>query len=88
MSLSSHQPNGGPAFPVVTEQYDHGWEKEMPKAVAPGMTLRDYFAAHAPHPYPEEWKQQYCARGYQGEAKCMADWSYDYADAMLKARGA
>lgn len=39
--------DGGPAFPVVTNQYHYGHEKDMPAAVDPGMTLRDYFAARA-----------------------------------------
>lgn len=53
------------------------------------QSLRDEFAAKAPFPYPEEWKRYYCnQRGYRGEAQCMADWSYDWADALLKAREA
>lgn len=72
---------GGPAFPRVVEQ-PNGYMKAVE-----GMTLRDYFAAHAPKP-DEQWKQNYCReRGYMSEAKMLADWNYEYADAMLKQRG-
>lgn len=68
----SAQDNGGPAFPVTRHET--------------GMTMRDYFAAKAP-PYTDAWVQRYCRNvGYMSDAKCMADWAYEYADAMLDAR--
>ena len=42
-----------------------------------GMSLRDYFASRAPA-YEAEWFSSY--------AKTTADWSYEYADAMMEAR--
>ena len=51
-----------------------------------GMTLRDYFACKAPTP-DKQWMNNYAQqKGYRGEAKMLADWNYEYADAMLKAR--
>ena len=67
---------GGPAFPDPQENW-HG-EK--------GMTLRDYFAAHAPE-CPKEWLSRYSVeKGWHGEAKARADWCFEYANEMLKAR--
>jgi hypothetical protein len=46
-----------------------------------GMTLRDYFAAHAPEPY----------KNWHGGDRSIVDivqWRWAYADAMLKAREA
>lgn len=65
----SKQDNGGPAFPATTEQ----------AAWFPGMTLRDYFAAHAPEP-PRCWRD--------GDRRLpdVIEWRWYYADAMLKAR--
>jgi len=60
---------GGPAFPVPLDAFD---DRE-------GMTLRDYFAAHAPNP-PETWKAE------KDEAANIIEWRWAYADAMLKAR--
>lgn len=49
--------------------------------------LRDYFAAHAPE-CPKEWLSRYSVeKGWRGEAKARADWNYEYADEMMKARG-
>lgn len=69
--------DGGPAFPVVKDQYDYGYEKEMPKQVSPGMTLRDYFAAKA---------MQSLAMHEEYPPSRAAQTAYEYADAMLKAR--
>ena len=60
---------GGPAFPATNH---HGHKLE-------GMTLRDYFAAHAPEP-PESW------RGGDKKLHDIIYWRWWYADAMLKAR--
>ena len=67
---------GGPAFPDPQEN----WRGEK------GMTLRDYFAAHAPE-CPKEWLSRYSVeKGWHGEAKARADWCFEYANEMLKAR--
>lgn len=66
--------DGGQAFPRVVEQ-PNGYMQAVD-----GMSLRDYFMAHAPDA-PQWW------RG--GECKRMDDvvsWRVSYADAMLKAR--
>ena len=64
------KPDGGPAFPFVLKENGAG---------EPGMSLRDYFAAHAltgilaaPGALPNKVK--------------VAVWAYEYADAMLEAR--
>lgn len=70
--------NGGPAFP--TTELDEG---EV--AYLHGMSLRDYFAAHAPG-MADEWWQDSLGEG-QSWLEARADWNYAYADAMIKARG-
>lgn len=69
--MVEHQ-DGGPAFPRVGE-----WEE-------PGMSLRDYFAAHAPPMTDEWWEDSAEEESHWVEAQ--AAWNYAYADAMLKAR--
>ena len=65
---------GGPAFPCETVGQDEHGEYRLPWQ---GMTLRDYFAAHAlsglvvnRSMFPQEW----------------AEAAYEMADAMLAAR--
>ena len=67
--------DGGPAFPhVLRNEYDSA-EK--------GMTLRDYFAAHAPD-VPDDFGW---ATGETDSWQRRTRWNYHYADAMLRARG-
>jgi hypothetical protein len=61
---------GGPAFPA--QHFDLA-ENEH------GMTLRDYFAAKAMQGLLA------CPKG-EGENEKYAQWSYEYADAMLAER--
>ena len=65
---------GGPAFPCTAEQ--------SPSGVFPshGMTLRDYFAAKALQ------GQMACVTADECMPDKLAEWSYRYADAMLKER--
>lgn len=72
-------PSGGPAFPhVIRNDAD---------AVEFGMTLRDYFAAQALQALiGHEGKEDY-KRGAKG-VPLMAAYAYEYADAMVAARGA
>ena len=70
--------DGGAAFPTVSTQYniDHD---QFEVGSYGGMSLRDYFAAHAPEPpvwwkYDVEHEEQY----YK--------WRWHYADAMLAQR--
>lgn len=63
--------NGGPAYPLNWEKQGEFW--------AFGMTLRDYFAAKAMQGIMSD------ADVTIGPAK-IAEWAYQQADAMLKAR--
>jgi hypothetical protein len=63
---------GGPAFPVIAENYSDIREK--------GMTLRDYFAAKA--------MQGICASNPFLTDEIIAREAYNLADAMLCAREA
>lgn len=81
----SARDDGGPAFPLVT-----GIE-----SLYDGMSLRDYFAAHAP-PMPQGLREivNLSAKRDEGKgtfnfglyAKWEAEWRSCYADAMLKER--
>ena len=61
-----HADSGGPAFPQPCDWY-------------PGMSLRDYFAAHAPIE-PIAFHESSAA------VQLACDECYRYADAMLEAR--
>lgn len=82
--------DGGPAFPNTGLQVtwgDDGKQVEEREGLHAGMSLRDYFAAHAP-PMDPQWHQDMRADSamvYREDA--LADWAYHYADAMLKASG-
>lgn len=66
-----------PAFPVPGSEYGG-------TGTCFGMTLRDYFAAHAPDaPDDFGWNN-----GEATQCERLARWSYHYADAMLAARTA
>ena len=74
----SNTNNGGSAFPRTRYFSD-----EHPIGYETGMTLRDYFAAKA--------MQGVCASATDGaevNPDMCAAWSYEMADAMLKAREA
>lgn len=69
---------GGAAFPMAAHKDFHGYWSQSQK----GMTLRDYFAAKAMQSmlYKDpDYHQRY-------EFIDLADFSYQCADAMLKAR--
>lgn len=70
--------DGGPAFPQLLQHTDGHINVK-----SEGMTLRDYFAAHAPAP-PGEWLR------YTGSLREYADnlalWRGMYADAQLRER--
>ena len=66
--------DGGPAFPDPDGQANY----------TGGMTLRDYFAAHAP-PMPEQWWKDSKGDGHHW-ADASAAWAYFYADAMIAQR--
>lgn len=54
--------DGGSAFPCINPNYDGNWNKET---VIQGMTLRDWFASHAPELpnwfYRKEWTEYHVA---------------------------
>lgn len=61
--------DGGPAFPTCSDYTpEYGGSQ--------GMTLRDYFAAHALSSEPAS----------AGSPKDVSEWAYEIADAMIKAR--
>lgn len=82
--------DGGPAFPHTGEgtvSRRAGMNISGPVHY-PGMTMRDYFAAHCP-PMPDQWfkdsaKKRNDPLWHFGEAS--AAWAYFYADAMMAAR--
>jgi hypothetical protein len=69
----SNQPidNGGPAFPHTTQ-----WDGITPAINYHGISMRDYFAAHAINEV-----------GWYNNINQSAIMAYEIADAMLKARG-
>ena len=72
--MSEIKYTGGPAFPNSIKITNEGF------AELRGMTLRDYFAAKA----LQGLLSNHTAEGQNQE---YASWAYQYADAMLKARG-
>ena len=82
---------GSPAFPIVVEG---GSDSGLTSQLSAGMTLRDWFASHAPsvpqyyhqekRPQPEQ--SDYAEAVLKWEASRRAIWNYIYADAMLIAR--
>lgn len=70
--------NGGPAFPRdASTAFSHG----LAMVAQDGMTLRDYFAAHAP-PMLDQWYSDSRAEGVHW-ADADAAWRYFHADRML-----
>ena len=69
--MSNKINSGGPAFPVDVP----GHKIEI------GMTLRDYFAAKAMQGYLTHEQAANCC-----SVDLVARWSYEMADAMLRAR--
>lgn len=69
--MSEQIKDGGPAFPVHPVAHERS---DMECAALSGMTLRDYFAAHAPITRDLMSLKDHCA------------YRYRYADAMLRAR--
>lgn len=86
--------DGGPAFPCEWDYINSN------RAMANGMTLRDYFAAKAmearlaagwTNPGPtnqafKEWRKALPPEADDGYGDYIAGAAYDMADAMLKAR--
>jgi hypothetical protein len=79
--------DGGRAFP-------QGVGADYELLGGEGMSLRDYFAAHAPHPDVGQTMQMYHraqptaspTEASEAIVTQYAQWAYLYADAMLAAR--
>ena len=94
------KPNGGPAFPAQLRAVffsDAVKPADLKRALddcgeldtKAGMSLRDYFAAHAPTMHPEYLKGLPVNPGEDLEAwmaRRMAIWALKFADAMLAER--
>lgn len=80
--MSTEINDGGPAFPAP----DLGEQDFGQRGAYPGMTLRDYFAAKALTALIA-CEKDYKNRGAKA-VPTLAAWSYEYADAMLRARAA
>lgn len=79
--MSEEKDTGGPAYPVADPFLVHSPQTvSEAKRLASGMSLRDYFAAHA----MAAWLQGVDA---PSEGKC-AKFAYEMAEAMLAARDA
>jgi hypothetical protein len=86
--------NGGPAFPEGGAEWDQDSHRYEMRPLEGGMTLRDYFAAHAPQMPPAlneiakmaERQDGRDTSDYGAYARLLADWRWAYANAMLKAR--
>ncbi|MDN7413463.1 hypothetical protein QZM42_33600 [Burkholderia vietnamiensis] len=83
--------DGGPAFPhVLRNEFD---------SATKGLSLRDYFAIRAPEPKAErmaiERQSDHNRNPYndahkpklRSDVEIRCDLAYEYADAMLRARG-
>ena len=71
--------DGGSAFPVPETVVD---SDKVHQPNDRGMTLRDYFAAHAPD-VPEDFGW---ATGETDSWQRRSRWNFHYADAMLRER--
>jgi hypothetical protein len=76
--------DGGPAFPVP-HSIDGNWVKE-PRPEYAGMSLRDYFAAHAGEPPPDFMRVLVGMGTFEPGLEWRIRWAWTYADAMLAAR--
>jgi len=94
--MSAEINNGGPAFPAgsirKTRQRpgDAGIDFVVSEIVKPryeGITARDYFAAKALAAIVGNENKSYENCGKPGVKK-IANWAYEFADAMLEARDA
>jgi hypothetical protein len=73
--------DGGSAFPRTEDAINHR-NRDFD---LDGMTLRDYFATHAP-PMTDQWWKDSKGDGHHW-VDADAAWRYAHANAMLKARG-
>lgn len=76
-------PNGGPAFPVPAGNFSGG---ESWTPTADGMSLRDYFAAHALIPDKVLGSALDTSASEFEALHKLAKWAYLWADAMIAER--
>ena len=70
--------DGGPAFPVL----DQGGVGQL-YSRSGGMTLRQYYASHAPPP-TEQWEKDSAQENPKEHiTEIIAAWNFKYADSML-----
>jgi hypothetical protein len=79
MAMTRINDGGDPAFPLYCGPED--------RANASGMSLRDYFAAQAMQAMVTKSNGQDSIGGKKG-VPLIAQYAYEFADAMLKAREA
>jgi hypothetical protein len=80
------KPKNPPAFPRTASAFaEPTGARIVMDDGAEGMTLRDYFAIRAPL-MPKQYFEDSLLLGMPWE-QAQSKWSYEYADAMLKARG-
>lgn len=80
---------GGQAFPSLNAEFtgiSSEGEERFDVEPSGGMTLRDYFAAKAMQAILSSPADHYFNPAETVVVKATAELSYDYADAMLKAR--
>lgn len=82
--MAEEMKDGGSAFPIVET------DPILGTRCTPGMTLRDYLAAHAP-PAPPGWvgdepKSMEWLHRPDNVIASMIEWRWHYADAMLAER--
>lgn len=88
--MAETKTDGGPAFPRPASEYtEMGTLRDGNIAVRQqsGMTLRDYFAAKALTGLMNDGWQQDGNPFNEDRANRTAKIAYEFADAMLKARG-
>lgn len=81
VEFMSERDDGGPAFPAADRidpapSLGEGWTLVSKQ---PGMSLRDYFAGQAMQSYLDD-------PACRSDVGKLGAWSYEAADAMLKAR--
>jgi hypothetical protein len=79
--------DGGPAFPVKGYAADASGAFCGEVVNAEGLSLRDYFAAHAPE-VPGGFMRNVVSESFEDDIAWRVRWAFTYADAMLKARNA
>ncbi|WP_431290427.1 hypothetical protein [Burkholderia cepacia] len=78
--------DGGPAFPIADPFALNPRDKADMERLASGMTLRDYFAAKAMAAHISRFQAEENSIDFPRD-DTIAQWAYEHADAMIRARG-